>query len=302
MPISCGFILAAGKGSRMGLIGNELPKILWPVFESTLVGLQINFLNQLGISNIWINTHHQAESVKKYLTRDHPGTNILHEATLLDSGGGVHNFILESKVQDSFLVINSDQYIELDQVTKLKMLERDKAAPSLLCAMPGGAPYSSLNVIDDKLISITNESGGLMFTGLSRINPAGIKARRQPSKFFETVCDYKNSDVEVVACDDGEFLDFGSPLLYRDSMKKLFDKLLHDQALLNEWHKAGLIDPQKINSTLSSYGCDQAEVFNFSGKSLTRHWPKGSIILKQTDTQPKAKTPCIAYGNFLQAL
>ncbi|MBH48003.1 MAG: hypothetical protein CME71_07505 [Halobacteriovorax sp.] len=299
MPINCGFILAAGKGSRMGPIGNELPKVLWPVFESTLVGLQINFLKQFGVSKIWVNTHHQADLVKNYLAREHPDAKILFEPTLLDSGGGIHNFILESQVKDSFLVINSDQYLKLDEATKQRMKESDSTKPSLLCAMPGAAPYSSLRVVDNKLVSISKEPGGPMFTGLSRINPTGIIAKKQPSKFFETVCDYKNTNIEVVEC-DGEFLDFGSPLLYRNSMKKLLHKLLSDEQLLNEWQEAGLIDPQKINPKLLSYGCDQAEVFNFSGENLEQHWPKGSIILKQDATQTQSAAPCIVYGKVVE--
>ncbi len=185
MPIKNGFILAAGKGSRMGPIGNELPKVLWPVFETTLVGLQINFLKQCGISDIWINTHHQAESLKSYLAQAHPEINILFESILLDSGGGIHNFIIESKVSDSFLAINSDQYIKIDQTTKQKFTENEQGQPSLLCAMPGSSPYSSLIIKAGKLISISKESNGPMFTGLSRINSAKILAKRQPSKFLK---------------------------------------------------------------------------------------------------------------------
>ena len=45
----CQLILSAGFGTRMGPIGKALPKVLWPIFEEALLGIQIEYVNELKI-------------------------------------------------------------------------------------------------------------------------------------------------------------------------------------------------------------------------------------------------------------
>ena len=60
-------ILAAGLGTRMGPLGEVLPKVLWPVFEKTLLELQIHFARELGAKSIYVNTFHQGAKIEKFL-------------------------------------------------------------------------------------------------------------------------------------------------------------------------------------------------------------------------------------------
>ena len=55
MKIDYALLLAAGYGTRMGIIGKELPKVLWPVYEKTLLELQVDYLKELGVKNIFLN-------------------------------------------------------------------------------------------------------------------------------------------------------------------------------------------------------------------------------------------------------
>ena len=49
-------ILAAGKGTRMGEIGKKIPKVLWPIFDKTLLEWQILYAKQfVGNAQIYIN-------------------------------------------------------------------------------------------------------------------------------------------------------------------------------------------------------------------------------------------------------
>ena len=41
MIVENALILAAGAGTRMGEIGKVLPKVLWPVFECSLLELEV---------------------------------------------------------------------------------------------------------------------------------------------------------------------------------------------------------------------------------------------------------------------
>ena len=69
MKIDSFFTLSAGLGSRMGDIGSILPKPLWPVFEKTLLELQFDFYQWLGIEKNFINTHFQAPKIHDFIKR-----------------------------------------------------------------------------------------------------------------------------------------------------------------------------------------------------------------------------------------
>tara|TARA_R110000868_G_scaffold100129_4_gene275457 strand:- start:2753 stop:3661 length:909 start_codon:yes stop_codon:yes gene_type:complete len=301
MPIDRGFILAAGKGSRMGPIGKDLPKVLWPLFETTLLGMQIDLLHRLGVKDIWVNAHHHSQDLKSYLDHTYTEINFLHEPELLDAGGGVHNFILKSKTHSPFVVINSDQYLEVDKQSLNELLAADPQTPSTLCAMNVEGDYSSLICRDGYLASISKSSNGPMFTGLSRINPTTIQPSIVPSKFFETVCAYQKERVKVVVA-RGVFLDFGSPSLYRESLTKLFDKLMTQDSLLDQWVESGMVDKNKINKDLKSYNCDQPGVLNFSGKDLKYKWPKNSIIIQEPSEFCDPGSAAIIYNEKFETL
>ena len=67
MQIDYCLILAAGFGTRMGEIGKSLPKVLWPIFERSLLELQVEYAKSLGIQKIFINLHHQKDIILDYV-------------------------------------------------------------------------------------------------------------------------------------------------------------------------------------------------------------------------------------------
>lgn len=66
--IDTAIIMSAGLGTRMGDIGKILPKPLWPLYEKSLLEIQIRYLKKKGISKIYINTHHHHDQIEKLLT------------------------------------------------------------------------------------------------------------------------------------------------------------------------------------------------------------------------------------------
>ena len=43
MKVDNALILAAGKGTRMGNVGKILPKVIWPIFEKTILELEVAY-------------------------------------------------------------------------------------------------------------------------------------------------------------------------------------------------------------------------------------------------------------------
>ena len=91
MQIDYCLILSAGFGTRMGEIGKSLPKVLWPVFEKSLLELQVEYVKTLGIPKIFINLHHQKELILESVRNKAVFDEVifLTEEEILDIGGGI---------------------------------------------------------------------------------------------------------------------------------------------------------------------------------------------------------------------
>ena len=94
MQIDYCLILAAGFGTRMGSIGQKLPKVLWPVFEKSLLELQVAYARSLGAKRVFINLHHMGEEIERFC-QDRAAfedvTYLWERPEILDIGGAVHN-------------------------------------------------------------------------------------------------------------------------------------------------------------------------------------------------------------------
>ena len=70
-------IFAAGLGSRLKPITNEIPKALVNIGGQTLLERTVNTLESAGFNNIVINVHHFASQIKNYLVeKQNFGLNI----------------------------------------------------------------------------------------------------------------------------------------------------------------------------------------------------------------------------------
>lgn len=107
-------ILAAGRGSRMGGLGQRLPKILLPINGKTLVEHHIERLKQAGITEIVINVSHRAEQIKQFLGDGSEfGVKIdfSSEDQPLETGGGIFQ-ALPLLGDKPFIVMSGDLYTD----------------------------------------------------------------------------------------------------------------------------------------------------------------------------------------------
>lgn len=86
-------ILCAGLGTRFQPITNTTPKPAIPFLNVPLLGYSLYYLEQLGVTNIVINTHHlpdKVRSVARQLTQGRGyKVEFSHEPEILGSGGGI---------------------------------------------------------------------------------------------------------------------------------------------------------------------------------------------------------------------
>ena len=105
-------IFAAGLGTRLKPITNEIPKALVNIGGQTLLERTVNTLESAGFNNIVINVHHFASQIKNYLVeKQNFGLNIkISDETqhLLNTGGGLKAAASLFNDEEPILIHNVD--------------------------------------------------------------------------------------------------------------------------------------------------------------------------------------------------
>ena len=118
--INTALILCAGYGKRLNPLTLKVPKPLLKLKDISLLENTINFINDLGVKNILINTFYLKEQIKEFINKKNFNCkiNVVDDGnSILDTGGGILNLIKKSD-NDNFFVFNPDtiwtkEYIEV---------------------------------------------------------------------------------------------------------------------------------------------------------------------------------------------
>lgn len=107
-------ILAAGLGTRLRPLTEELPKPLMWVGDRPLLSLLVQRFVAAGIVDIALNTHHLAQAFSSpLLVGEAANLSILHESQILGTAGGVAN--ARAVLGDADVVVwNGDILADLD--------------------------------------------------------------------------------------------------------------------------------------------------------------------------------------------
>ncbi len=103
-------VLAAGLGKRMRPITDRLPKPLVQVAKHTLIDRIIDRLEDVGIEEIIVNTHHLGHLLQQHLERrEKVKITFSAEEVLLETGGGLAKARADGLLgNDPILAINGD--------------------------------------------------------------------------------------------------------------------------------------------------------------------------------------------------
>lgn len=103
-------VLAAGLGTRMRPLTDNLPKPLLPLEGRTLLDHALDRLEAAGVTDAVVNAHWFPDKITATMAaRSSPRIAIQHEDTLLETGGGVR--LALPHFQDApFAVVNGDAF------------------------------------------------------------------------------------------------------------------------------------------------------------------------------------------------
>jgi mannose-1-phosphate guanylyltransferase len=177
-------VLAAGHGTRLHPLTEQIPKALVPVAGRPMIEYSLLLLKRYGIRDIIINLHHLGDQIERYLGDGAQlGLQISYskEPELLDTGGG----LLKAKPffqGGPFIVINTDVLIDVSLSELIEFHTKKGAAASLVLRPdPLADQYGSMEIDSAGTIhrflqtrSVSAPSGPttkLMFTGLQVLEP-----------------------------------------------------------------------------------------------------------------------------------
>jgi mannose-1-phosphate guanylyltransferase len=128
-------VLAAGRGSRLGNITENLPKPLVEVKNKPVIDYIIRKLIDLNVNEIFINMHYKHELLEKFIIDSNYRTKItlIYEPKLLGTAGTLKSLIDELSTED-FIVMHADNYFQDD----LKILKQKHLATNSDCLITLG--------------------------------------------------------------------------------------------------------------------------------------------------------------------
>ena len=237
MQIDHCLILAAGFGTRMGKIGEKLPKVLWPVFEKSLLELQVAYARSLGAQKIYINLHFMGEQIEQFCQSKSIFEDVVfiwEKPEILDIGGAVHNlaFRPEVKYQGKLLVLNADQFFYLKKEELEIILKPYSESASVIFSylVNSSSGYNALEVSASREVKsiiknkdIAPNSKIETYTGISYIDLAQLNPVKGVSSFFESVCPFKVKPIPAILLDNVDYWDFGTVNRYWETSFRILE-------------------------------------------------------------------------------
>ena len=231
--VSQAFVLAAGMGTRLRPLTDDLPKPLIPIFQKPLITFALDHLINAGVNQFIINTHRLPELFRNFFSDgEYAGcpVRLVHEPELLETGGGIKN--VERDVgSDSFITYSGDILTDANIQPLIDEHFRRRNDVTLALRDTGLAShvaFSGHRVVDiAKRYGIT---GNLDFANIAMWNSA-VFERIPPHKkisFIPIVAEWigQGGKIGGVVMDDGKWFNIGSRREYLE---------VHRASLRDNW-------------------------------------------------------------------
>lgn len=113
-------ILAAGLGSRLRPITNEVPKCMVPVNGIRIIDKQISNLVKNGVKDIYVVDGYKAEVLGSHLKEAYPFVHIVSNPRYAETNNMYSLYLTKEYVDgEQFLLMNADVYYDTNIVTGL---------------------------------------------------------------------------------------------------------------------------------------------------------------------------------------
>ena len=158
------FVLAAGLGTRLRPLTEQLPKPLIPVGRKPLITFAFDHLiADAGVEELIVNTHHLADAFQAaFPGGEYRGRRLhfRHEPLLLDSAGGIRNIadLLEPD-PGTLLVYNGDILTDLPLAPVIARHRADGNEVTLILRSRDGPKHVAWDAESGRIVDIRNRLG-----------------------------------------------------------------------------------------------------------------------------------------------
>lgn len=215
-------ILAAGLGTRLAPITNEVPKSLVPVNGKPILMKQIENLNQNNITDITIISGYKSSVLKEAVAAKYPEIKIIENVDFKTTNNMYSAYLGKDAMGDSeFLMMNADVFYDASVIKSLLLHE----APNAIVTDLGTYIEESMKVVEKngRLVEISKQISPDDALGASidvyKFSPeAGVRFFEKCREFIEDKQDLQMwsevalnailPEVEFIACPlDGRWLE-----------------------------------------------------------------------------------------------
>ncbi len=214
-------VLAAGLGKRMRPLTDHMPKPMVQVGSKRLIDHVLDWLVLAGIREAVVNTHYLAPMLEAHLaSRQHPRIVFSHEATLLETGGGILK-ALPLLGDVPFFSANSDTIClngKQHALEDLRAAWQEDAMDALLLLHPvadaigyDGAGDFDIAADGSVIRRGTNASAPYVFTGIQMLHPRLFTGAPHGAFSLNLLYDRNLSRVKAIV-HDGRWLHVGDPV------------------------------------------------------------------------------------------
>lgn len=187
-------ILAAGLGSRLAPITDNVPKSMVPVNGKPILVKQIENLLNNGVKDITIITGYKSEVIEELIRNNYPSINIIKSEDYINTNNMYSAYLAKNKLYgEEFLMMNADVYYDDTIIAELLKKEYINAIVTDI----GTYNEESMKVIEEngRLISISKQIDKEKALGCSidvyKFSPKAGKA------FFDKCCEYIDDKNEL---------------------------------------------------------------------------------------------------------
>lgn len=173
-------VLAAGLGTRMRPLTDQMPKPMIPVAGRALIDRILDWLAASGVQDVVVNSFYKAQMLEAHLaSRTSPHIRISREDPLLETGGGIRK-ALPMLGDGPFFSLNSDTMCIDGRTPALQRLAQawdDQSMDALLLVQPVGKTVGydgqgDFILADNGVVRRTQgKPAPYVFTGVQLLHP-----------------------------------------------------------------------------------------------------------------------------------
>jgi MurNAc alpha-1-phosphate uridylyltransferase len=185
------FIFAAGSGTRMKPLTNNIPKPLLKIGEKTILDNILDRVRFLKAQNVIINSFYLRKKIKDFAYNHRDNLIISNEYIKVETGGGVKYAIRSGIINynQPLLLINGDIFWKEDESFLIDMIEKfHMEKPDILLSLTHKKHYfgydgnGDFNILRSGKI-IKDSRNPYVFNGIQIINPKIFYRAPKETKF-----------------------------------------------------------------------------------------------------------------------